>query len=114
MARVTLEGGGFQDESGLPLANGYLTMQPSQEMIDTENTVSYVVVQLTVRIRLDENANVAGAPQVYANDTASPSGTYYNVMLYSSNGTAMWRAPQKFTILSTVNPLNIGTWVPVL
>lgn len=112
MARVTLEDGGFQNEAGLPLANGYLTMQPSQEMIDTATLV--VIVQTTVKIPLDANGNVAGAPQVYANDTATPSGTYYNVMLYANNGTAVWRAPQKFTILSTVNPLNLGTWVPVL
>lgn len=106
-----LSGGGFQDATGAPLANGYLQMELSQDAQVNGNT--QVFAGYTITINLDANGNVVSSPaqSVWPNDVLSPAGTFYNVSAYSAAGQLVW-GPNAQQVLTSPSPYNIGAWVP--
>lgn len=112
---LQIQGGGYQDNGGNPLANGYLTFQLSHDAQYQTGGVQ-IVGGIAQRVQLDGNGNVPTSPAafVYSNDVLAPAGTYYIVNAYKSDGTSAWRATQRWTLSSSPNPLSLGTVVPNL
>lgn len=106
-----LVGGNFRDLEGEPLANGYLTFELSHDEQESA-TPSQVVGGLINTISLDNTGNVAAGQGVEANDTMNPSGSYYIVRAFRSDGTRAWRAAQFVTIPSSPSPYNLSAIVP--
>lgn len=111
MSLNTLQGGGFADVTGVPLANGYLTFSLSHDEQDSGGP-HQVVGGLVRKILLDNNGNAAGSQTIENNDTMAPSGSYYTVNAYASDGRQVWRSPQYVTVVSTSSPFNLGSITP--
>jgi len=111
MPKNTIIGGAFSDFQGGPLANGYLVMELSHDAQQTD-TPGEIVAGLKIRVPLDNNGNVAGTVLVWPTDQLLPSGNFYIVNAYRSDGTKAWAYPQNLTVPSSPSPYNIGNWVP--
>jgi len=107
----TISGGAFQDSSGNPLANGYLTIQLSQDGV--VNTSTMVCSGYEITVKLDANGNVISSPAqtIWPNDVITPSGTFYTIYAYSANGQLVW-GPSYNQILSTPTPFDLGSLTP--
>lgn len=115
-APITLFGGGFQDPSGKPLANGWLDWKLNHDSnISTLGgpTGTQVVAGITTRIYLDGNGNAISSP-VWPNDQLTPSGSYYTVRAYDNTGIEVWAVPQQFVLQGYLpnQHVNIGTLQP--
>lgn len=110
---LQIQGGGFQDSGGNPLANGFLTFQLSHDAQYSTGGVQ-ITGGITQRVQLDGIGNVPTSPAtfIYSNDVLAPGGTYYIVNAFRRDGTSAWRATQRWTLASTTNPLSLGTVVP--
>jgi hypothetical protein len=108
---LVLEGGAFQTFEGQTLSFGYLIMQLSH---DAEYVAGpyQVVAGLKLKIQLDSSGNINPTVNVYSNDVLSPSGSFYTVMAYKSDGTAAWADQQYWILSSSPNPLNTGSIPP--
>lgn len=106
-----LTGGGFQDITGNPLADGNLLLQLNQDA--TVNTVTAVVAGYQVEILLDSDGNVQTSPvqSVWPTDAMMPADSFYLVSAYSANGQLVW-GPNAQQVLSTPSPFNVSAWVP--
>lgn len=106
-----LTGGGFQDALGNALANGYLEMELSQDAVTSDST--QVASGYTIRINLDTDGNIITSPSqsVWPNDVLAPTGTFYNVSAFSSEGQLVW-GPNAQQVFSTPSPFDIGSWIP--
>jgi len=113
MPLVTISGGNFQDGDGDPLSNGWILMRMSQDVRDP-STMTQIVSGTTIRVPLGPTGSVSGTPRVWSNDTLQPSGSFYRVTAYDSDGDQVWSHPQNLTVPSSPDPFNIGTWIPSL
>ena len=111
MALNLLSGGNFRDCEGNPLADGTLEFELSHDEQETA-TPSQVVGGLKRTIYLDNTGNVASGQSVEANDAMNPSGSYYIVMAYRSDGTRAWKAPQYISVTTSPSPFNLSAVVP--
>lgn len=112
-ANLQLSGGLFQNPSGGPLVNGFMLWTLShdcQENVDSGG--GQVASGIPARVPLDANGSVAGSVFIWSNDVLNPSGSFYTVDLFDSNGAKVWASPQLFQLSATPNPLDIGTLVP--
>lgn len=118
---VQLVNGGFQDNEGNLLSNGYLLMQLSQDaqLIVSSVAVGQVGSGLRVRVPLDSNANIQGTPGdsltpvcIWPNDIMVPSSTFYSVWAYKSNGQLAW-GPQN-VLVKGASPFDCNTWSPTV
>ncbi len=106
--------GNFVDMEGNPLSNGYLLWELSHdEQYSVSN--SQVVAGLKVRMTLDTSGNVPTNPPtlIYSNDVLAPTGSFYTVRAFKSDGTEAWKAPQYFQLNASPNPLDLGTLIPL-
>lgn len=114
--KTQLIGGAFQDSEGNLLANGYLTMELSQDAQITGT--GQICSGVTIQIQLDSNANVASSSSsppasnqlVWGNDVMSPVNTFYTVRGFTASGQLAW-GPNVQQVVSG-STFNTGTWVP--
>jgi hypothetical protein len=111
---LQVQGGKFQDMEGNLLVNGYLLWQLSHDELYS-NTNSQIVAGLKVRMNLDSSGNVPSNPAtfIYDNSSLSPSGSFYTVRCFKSDGTEAWKSPQTFQLTTSPNPLDLGTLIPL-
>lgn len=111
MALNQLTGGAFQDAFGNPLASGYLLLTLSHD--EQGASSSQVVGGLTVRVPLDNTGNVVPNISVWANDTLTPSGSFYLVQIFKADGKLVSSPGLQLTVTSSPSPFNLGTnWTP--
>jgi hypothetical protein len=79
---VTVFGGGFQDASGTPLANGSITMRLLQ---DIQLGTSQIVAGRITTLALDATGNISPSPGSKLWGPAS-----YQVVAYNAQGLASW------------------------
>jgi hypothetical protein len=108
-SKVQLQGGGFQDAEGNPLADGFLLFQLSQDA--SVNNTTEITSGQKIKVVLDGNGNVSGTPTLWPNDLIVPANTFYIVSAYTENGQLVW-GPNAQQVLSSPSPFNIGAWVP--
>jgi len=108
--KTRIYGGGFQNSSGAPLSNGWLTLRLSHDS-NVSLPASQVVSGVVAKVALDNNGNVAGQFSVWTDDILNPSGSFYTVEAYSSAGLKVWNAPQFWTLTSG-SPINLGAITP--
>jgi hypothetical protein len=108
-SRVQLQGGGFRDGEGNPLANGYLTFDLPTTGVQTDGIF---ITQQTVKIPLDANGDVVTSPlqYIWGNDNLLPDGTYYRVTAYSADGQPVW-GPNNQRVVGS-ETFDLGTWIP--
>ena len=114
MALLQLDGGGFQDVEGNPLANGFLFLQLSGPAFDTATGTIQICDRWVLRVPLDANGNIVGgsdATFVWANDQMTPTNTFYMAWAESETGQLSW-GPNAVTITGS-SPFNVGNWVPI-
>jgi len=113
MPDLQIYGGNFQDLEGNPLNKGYLLLELSHDESAT-NASSQTVAGLKLRITLDSMGSIPLIPatNVWSSTALLPSGSFYIVRCFKSDGTEAWAVPQYWTLVSTPNPLNVGTIVP--
>lgn len=115
--QVSLVGGAFQDSSGNPLAAGWLEWKLSHDSnicILGSTSGSQVTAGIPVKIFLDQNGNVGPGQTIWPNDQLTPSGSYYTVKAFNSQGLEVWLVPQLFTIAgyASEQQVNLGTLQP--
>jgi hypothetical protein len=103
---IQITGGGFQDITGNPLAEGYLIFE-----LSTDTTVGgiYICSGVTIRIQLDADGNVAAGQHIWGNDAMSPE-SYYRVTGFTAQGQPSW-GPNNQSVTGS-GTFDIGTWVP--
>ena len=111
MPQITLTGGKFQISLGAPLANGRLSLRLSHDARDPAANTQ-IASGAEISIPLDAMGNVYGLPMIWANDTLVPSGSFYKVLAFDSNGGRVWARAQILTVFSLPNPFDIGNLVP--
>ena len=106
-----IEGGAFTDSEGNPLSNGYLLFTLNQDGIVNTNTK--VCSGSTIKVPLNSSGSVAASPvySLWPNDVITPSGSFYTVTAYDSNGQLTW-GPNSQSVLHAPSPFIISTWVP--
>jgi len=113
--KANIVGGGFQDPSGNPLSNGWLVLRLSH---DSNITVlgapngSQVAAGVAINLYLDTNGNLVANQYLWTNDSLSPSGSYYLLTAYNSNGVQVSAFPQTYFIQPYAVSINIGTLQP--
>ena len=115
--KANITGGGFQDSSGNPIANGYLTFQLSHDSNITTFGApngSQVAAGIQVTLLLDTIGNLCRNQFLWTNDQLQPSGSYYTVNLYNSQGLLVWAFPQVFEIQPYQPTINIGSVQPTI
>jgi len=110
---LQIENGGFTDFEGNPLVDGYLIMQLSHDENFSAGP-NQVVAGLKKQIVLNSTGNIPTSPAtlVWSNDVLTPGGSFYIVMAYKADGTQAWADQQYWTLLSSPDPLDVGTIVP--
>jgi hypothetical protein len=107
---TVLTGGNFQDLSGNPLANGYLTFRLNTDAAILGNSSNVQVsAGVITRVTLDSNGNVSGVVPVWPNDILTPSNTVYIVKAYSAAGELCWSSEN---VIPSGGTFDIGTWIP--
>lgn len=106
-----ITGGAFADSEGNVLANGYLLFELNQD--ETVNTSTLVCAGLVIKIPLNSSGNVVTSPayKLWPNDLITPSGFFYTVTAYTSQGERVW-GPNAQQVLSSPSPFDIGSWTP--
>lgn len=74
----------FQDPSGAPLANGYVTFDLSVDISTAVSSGPQVCAQRTVTASLDINGSATLS--LWPNDTLFPAGSVYFVRAYTEQG----------------------------
>lgn len=106
-----IEGGGFVDSVGNPLAHGYLVFELSKAA--TVNNTTQICDGYSITIPLDANGVAITSPSYYLwpNDALTPSNTFYLVSAYTAKGQLVW-GPNPQLITTNPSPFNISSWVP--
>lgn len=113
--KAQIIGGNFQDPSGGPLSSGWLTFQLSHDAnlsLLGSPTGSQVTAGTIVTAYLDINGNLRSGFYLWTNDLLTPSGSYYTVKAYNSQGLLVWNSPQTFYIQPYATSISIGTLTP--
>lgn len=77
----------FQTPSGAPVANGFVLIALSEDCAVWPSGGLVVGSRpQKLKISLDANGTVLGNPQVWPNDILAPTGSYYTVEVYKSDG----------------------------
>lgn len=108
--KTLLTDGGFQDCSGKPLANGWLTLELSQEGIISllgSSTGQTIVSGIKNKLMLDGLGNLIPNQYAWSNALITPAGTYYVVKAYNSSGLAVFTNPLTWTIPNQTS-VNVG------
>ena len=109
--RTQLINGAFQDSEGNVLANGYITLELSQ---DAQSCFGQVGSGIRVKVPLDINGNIQGTTSgttylVWGNDKLTPSTTFYVVRGYTSVGQLSW-GPRNETVTTGSGTFDCNTW----
>lgn len=97
----------FQDPQGNVLANGTLILQLNL----LANAAGGQVEPVPVVIPLDATGKITGQPvNLWANDQLTPSGTFYVMRLFNSNGLQV-AGPVNWTI-SGAAPIDVSAINP--
>lgn len=107
MAIDTIQGGAFNDSGGNIIALGSITFLLSSPCRVTGT--GQVVQNVVQSFPLDSSGNVAIGTPLWGNDQLTPSGTYYTINVYSSNG-ALVRGPESWQITGAP-PIDLGSIV---
>lgn len=113
--KAQLTGGSFQNNQGAVLSNGYLTFQLNHDSnvytLGGPNGIQVIAGQ-TTKMLLDGNGNLVANQFLWTNDALSPSGSFYTVQAFDSNGIPQWLTPQIFYIQPYASSISIGTLTP--
>ena len=115
--KAQIIGGAFQDASGNPLSNGWLTFKLSHDgnvAVLGGPAGSQVVSGITSKLLLDGIGNICANQYLWTNDTLSPSGSYYTVKAYNFQGIEVWNSPQTFVLAPYAPTINLGTFTPLV
>ena len=117
--KAMIVGGQFQDSSGQPLSNGWLVFKLSHDsnvsilgISLTSPSGQQVVAGIQIKMFLDNNGNLVPNQYLWTNDVLTPSGSYYRVTAYNSQGLQVWNSPQNFFIQPYAPILDIAALVP--
>jgi hypothetical protein len=113
--KAQIIGGAFQDPSGNPLSNGYLTFVLSHDSnvaVLGGPTGAQVVAGIQIKFLLDNVGNLVSGQFLWTNDALTPAGSYYRVTAFNSQGIQVWANPQNFFIQPYAATINIGTIQP--
>jgi hypothetical protein len=104
--------GGFTDNQGNALSNGFLLFKLNIDCFSTENPTVAICSGSTIKVPLDANGNVPSSPvySVIANNKTNPSSFYF-VEAYTSLGQLVW-GPYTQSVLITPSPFDLGVWIP--
>jgi hypothetical protein len=106
-----LTGGSFQDSLGQSINFGYLIFKlysDSSVSVLGGPTGQQIASGISVKIFLDANGNVQQNQSIWANSVLNPTGSFYLVRLFNSNGLEVWSTPQTWT-LNYQPTINLGT-----
>ncbi len=115
--KSNIVGGSFQDPQGNPLNNGYLVFRLSHDSNVTTlgaPTGAQVTAGVQITMFLDQNGNLVPNQYLWTNDVLTPSGSYYRVTAYNSQGIQIWNFPQNFFIQPYAAQINIGSLEPTI
>jgi hypothetical protein len=93
MARVALPLTNFQNPDGSAVANGYLRIRLNQ---DGTSGGEQIQTNFT-KIPLDSSGNITGSPTFWPNASILPTGTYYILEVFNTNGQLI-AGPNKLTV----------------
>jgi hypothetical protein len=113
MPATPIQGGGFQDCLGNPIANGRLIISLSQEALDTLSESILVCPLEEVSYPLDASGNIVttDTPLVWANNNLTPTTTYYMARVYTAGGQLAWGPNAVYAIVSG-GVVSISQWTP--
>lgn len=100
-----IHGGAFTDPAGNPLASGYLVMQLSHDSVSSANEICAGIKR---RVNLDASGNVNPSVAIWSNNVLTPSGSFYYITVYASDGTEVVSRCQ-ITIPASPNPYDLAT-----
>lgn len=105
----TLENGSFQDPRGNAVNAGTVEFVLSQDaMIIAGGQVAPTLVSTT----LTATGDMPGSFTMLANDELTPSGTFYLVTVFDSNGARVF-GPERW-VLSGASPIDLDTLTPTI
>jgi hypothetical protein len=115
---ITLTGGGFQNASGLFVANGAVSFSLNCDATVIAAPYGLVSSEIPVVFQLDGNGNLIQPCKLYSNKELNPQnliglGTYYLVTFYDQNGSRLnqpmwWQFPEAAGVT-----VNISNMTPV-
>lgn len=73
----------YQLADTTPVANGYLIVNLSKDCTASTGPIGSKV---KVKVLLDQNGEVSGAPQFWRNEDLNPDDSYYIVVVYTAIG----------------------------
>jgi len=109
--KSVLVGGAFQDSLGSPISFGYLIFtlySDSNVAVLGGPTGQQIVAGSSVKVFLDANGNVQNNQSIWANSVLNPSGSFYLVRLFNSNGLEVWSSQKSWTLFYQPT-INLGT-----
>jgi hypothetical protein len=122
---ITITGGGFQNESGRPLAFGSIVFALNLDSIIVAAPGGQVLATMESVFQLDGNGNIlpnapATTAQIWSNAELSPQlnsthlATIYYVTLYDANGARVTAdAPMRWQFPNLLgDTVNLGTMTP--
>lgn len=100
----------FQDPGGTVLANGILTLALSQ-VASASSAGGGQIEPVQIAFALDATGKITGQPvNLWANDQLTPTGTFYIMQLFNSNGLRVV-GPTNWTISGT-SPIDVSAINP--
>lgn len=109
----TLSGGAFQDPLGNAIANGTLILELSAPATDVL-TGEIQICTSAVSFLLDVEGNVASTPTptLWANNSITPTNTYYMARVYAKSGQLAW-GPNAVYANQSGGVINLSSWTPI-
>lgn len=113
MPATPIQGGGFQDCLGNPVANGRLIMILSQPALDSLSNSIQVCSGEELVYALDASGDIITTdnPLIWANVNLTPSTTYYMARVYTKGGQLAW-GPNAITVALSGSVVDVSDWVP--
>lgn len=113
MPATPIQGGGFQDILGNPIANGRLIMMLSQSCFDSLTNTILVCSGEEVVYALDVSGDIitTDTPKIWANVNLTPANTYYMARVYTKGGQLAW-GPNAISVALNGSVVDISTWTP--
>lgn len=110
MPAIPIQGGGFQDCLGNPIANGRLVMALNQEALDKLSQSILICSSEEVVYALDSMGNIitTSTPLVWTNTGLTPNTTYYMARVYNKSGVLTWGPNAVYAIGASV--VDVSQW----
>lgn len=113
MPAIPIQGGGFQDCLGNPVAGGRLVMILNQQAMDTLSGAILICPGQEIVYALNTSGDIdtTSTPKIWANAALSPNTTYYMARVYTKGGQLAW-GPNAVYATVTSGVVDISDWTP--